>query len=106
MKQSKLRPIYASVSIDSSTFVKKFDVHCLCYQLTANTTTCIVSDCGSIMSLKGYYALKCLGARFICGIIAIDGKYRNFELRFQRMFYYVIFFTAMTMKISSHLVSS
>lgn len=38
-------------------------------------------------------------------IIAIDGKYRNFELRFQRMFYYVIFFvfTAMNVKISSHL---
>ena len=67
IKQSKLRPIYVSVSIDSSTFVNKFYVHCLCYQLTANTATCIFSDCGSIMSLKGYYALKCVGARFICG---------------------------------------
>jgi hypothetical protein len=59
------------------------------------------------MFLKGYYALKCVGARFLSvEIIAIDGKYRNFLLRLQRTFYYVTFcvFTAMTMKISCHLV--
>jgi hypothetical protein len=110
MKQSKLRRIYASVSIDSSTFVNKLYVHCLCYQWTANTTTCIFSDCGSVMSLKGYCALKCVGTSSICGNCSYRREISKFRVEISTNVllreFFCFFFTAMTTKISNHLLLS